>query len=130
MPSRKGALREAKRDADIPYNQEPLDIQYEPMRDRESAGGHVQKDGNGRVIQTREYYYENRKGDIIIIQDHSHEQGGQGAHFNVRPEGEKRNGHIGNTKDHYLIHELDEEKIRQGIMYLEMNISGWLTTIT
>ena len=73
-----------------------------------------------------------RKGDIIIIQDHSHghEQGGQGAHFNVRPEGEKRNGHIGNTKDHYLIHELDEEKIRQGIMYLEMNISGWITTIT
>ena len=54
LPSRKGALREAKRDADIPYNQEPLDIQYEPMRDRESAGGHVQKDGNGRVIQTRE----------------------------------------------------------------------------
>lgn len=53
-----------------------------------------------------------RKGDIIIIQDHSHghEQGGQGAHFNVRPEGEKRNGHIGNTKDHYLIHKLDEEK--------------------
>lgn len=63
-----------------------------------------------------------RKGDIIIIQDHSHghEQGGQGAHFNVRPEGEKKNGHIGNTKDHYLIHELDEEKIRQGIMYLAM----------
>ena len=103
LPSRKGALREAKRDADIPYNQEPLDIQYEPMRDRESAGGHVQKDGNGRVIQTREYYYENRKGDIIIIQDHSHghEQGGQGAHFNVRPVNKKRNGHVDGTKDHY-----------------------------
>ena len=44
-----------------------------------------------------------RKGDIIIIQDHSHghEQGGQGAHFNVRPEGKRRNAHIGNTKDHY-----------------------------
>ena len=103
LPSRKGALREAKRDADIPYNQEPLDIQYEPMRDRESAGGHVQKDGNRRVIQTREYYYENRKGDIIIIQDHSHghEQGGQGAHFNVRPVNKKRNGHVDGTKDHY-----------------------------
>ena len=103
MGNRKGALREAKRDADIPYNQEPLDIQYEPMRDRESAGGHVQKDGNGRVIQTREYYYENRKGDIIIIQDHSHghEQGGQGAHFNVRPVNKKRNGHVDGTKDHY-----------------------------
>lgn len=44
-----------------------------------------------------------RKGDIIIIQDHGHghEQGGQGAHFNLRPEGKRRNGHIGNTKDHY-----------------------------
>ena len=101
--SRKGALREAKRDADIPYSQEPFDIRYELMRDRESAGGHVQKDANNKIIQTREYYYKNRKGDIIIIQDHSHghEQGGQGAHFNVRPEGKRRNGHIGNTKDHY-----------------------------
>lgn len=26
LPGRKGALREAKRDADIPYNQEPFDI--------------------------------------------------------------------------------------------------------
>ena len=103
LPSRKGALREAKRDADIPYNQEPFDVQYEPMRDRESAGGHVQQDDNGRVIQTREYYYKNRKGDITIIQDHSHghEQGGQGAHFNVRPVDKKRNGHVDGTKDHY-----------------------------
>lgn len=103
MPSRRGALREAKRDADIPYSQEPFDIRMEDMTDPGYQGGHVVKDSNGKVVWTREYYYKNRKGETIIIQDHSagHDKGNQGSHFNVRPGNKTRNGKVSGTKKHY-----------------------------
>ena len=99
IPSRRGALREAKRDADIPYNQYPFDIVYTPMREAEHEGGHIIKNFNGKVIVTREYYYKNRSGQIIVIQDHGagHKKGNEGSHFNVRPADKIRTG----TKKHY-----------------------------
>lgn len=103
LPSRRGALREAKRDADIPYKQEPFEIRMEDMTEPEYLGGHVVTDSNGNVVRTREYHYKNRQGETIIIQDHSagHVKGGQGSHFNVRPENNTRTGKVPGTKEHY-----------------------------
>ena len=39
--SRKGALREAKRDARISYNEQPFYVKSTPMTTAESAGGHI-----------------------------------------------------------------------------------------
>ncbi len=38
-----------------------------------------------------------------MIQDHSvgHDKGGQGSHFNVRPENNTRTGPVPGTKAHY-----------------------------
>jgi RHS repeat-associated protein len=103
LPSRKGALNEAKRDAKIPKSQQPDYVDNVPMRQAEYEGGHVIKDVNGNVIMTREYHYTNMYGEKIVIQDHSagHAKGGQGAHFNVRPEDKIRTGSVDGTKDHY-----------------------------
>lgn len=100
---RKGALREAKRDAGIPMAEQPYDVRRNPMREAEFEGGHVVKDSNGHVIMTREYYYKNQDGNTIVIQDHSagHIKGEQGSHFNVRPDYNTRNGHVPGTQDHY-----------------------------
>ena len=102
LPSRKGALREAKRDADIPYNQEPFAIEKVPMSEPDYMGGHVDTSSK-KVIETREYYYKNRKGETVIIQDHSagHKKGNQGSHFNVRPVDDTRTGKFPGTKGHY-----------------------------
>lgn len=101
--ARRGAFKEAKRDAGIPVVQQPFDVKTEPMRTAAHEGGHVIKDKQGNVIYTREYYFKNNKGETIIIQDHSagHEKGGQGPHFNVRPSDNPRTGSIDGTKDHY-----------------------------
>ena len=103
IPSRNGALREAKRDAGIPRGQHPEAVNREPMRSAEHEGGHVIKDKNGKVIETREYYYTNKDGEKIIIQDHGagHAKGGQGPHFNVRPADKPRTGKVPGTKDQY-----------------------------
>jgi len=52
---------------------------------------------------TREYYLKNNKGETIVIQDHSagHDKGGQGSHFNVRPENNTRTGPVLGTKAHH-----------------------------
>ena len=78
------------------------------MSEPEYAGGHAIKDENGKIIETREYYfkrYDPNKDEyeIIIIQDHSagHTKGNQGPHFNVRPATKERNGDISGTKKHY-----------------------------
>jgi RHS repeat-associated protein len=101
--SRSGALNQAKRDARIHRSQEPFDIKYEYMRTAPSEGGHIIKDANGCPILTREYYYKNNAGEIIVIQEHSagHEKGNQGPHFNVRPADDTRNGSVSGTQDHY-----------------------------
>ena len=97
-------MRDAKRDAKIPYSQEPYDITYEPMTQAESFGGHVILDENThQPINTRLYWYKNIDGDVIVIQDHSagHKVNGQGAHFNVRPPEDLRNGVVNGCKTHY-----------------------------
>ena len=103
LPGRNGAFRAAKRDAKIPVNQQPYDIVKEPMRTAEYEGGHIIKDSNGNIIETKEYYFKNYDGDTIVIQDHSagHKKGGQGSHFNVRPGDNTRTGKVPWTKEHY-----------------------------
>lgn len=66
-------------------------------------GGHVIKDPNGKIINTREYNYTNSKGDKMVIQEHSagHAKGDQGAHFNVRSADNTRGGSVKGTQDHY-----------------------------
>ncbi|MFT4446365.1 T7SS effector LXG polymorphic toxin [Bacillus subtilis] len=101
--SRKGAFKEAKRDAGIPRAQQPESINRVEMRTAPHEGGRVIKDKNGKIIRTREYTFTNNKGEKIIIQDHSagHEKGGQGPHFNVRPIDNTRTGKVPGTKEHY-----------------------------
>jgi hypothetical protein len=40
------------------------------MTEAESRGGHVVKDANGNVIETREYHYTNRFGEEVVIKEH------------------------------------------------------------
>jgi RHS repeat-associated protein len=103
LPSRNVALNQAKRDAGIPSSQQPEKVESVPMRAAPHEGGHVLKDANGNVIYTREYHYTNSRGQKIIIQEHSagHMKGGQGPHFNVRPEENPRTGSVPGTQDHY-----------------------------
>lgn len=62
---------------------------------------------DGKPILTREYTYTTKNGEKVVIQDHSagHKysdgKGTQGAHFNVRPIGDTRNGKVDGTKEHY-----------------------------
>lgn len=65
---------------------------------------------DGKPIMTREYTFTKEDGSKIVIQDHSagHQfneggAGDQGPHFNVRPKGGERNGHVPGTKSHYPI---------------------------
>ena len=104
--SRKGALREAKRDARVPYNAHPVSVESVDMRTAAFEGSHVVKDSSGKVIKVREYHYENIDGREIVIQDHSagHVKGDQGSHFNVRPADNTRTGHVEGTQAHYPFH--------------------------
>ncbi len=102
LPGRNGALNEAKRDANILRNQKPDYIEKVKMTEAESRGGHVIKDANGKIIETREYHYTNRFGEEVVIQEHSAPHiGSEGPHFNVRPVTDTRNGVFPGTKDHY-----------------------------
>ena len=103
LPSKKAALRQAKRDADIPMTQQPERVENVPMREAEYAGGHVIKDESGHIIMTKEYHYRDIYNNEIVIQDHSagHIKGGQGPHYNVRPGNKTRTGTVPGTKDHY-----------------------------
>ncbi|RHH66521.1 MULTISPECIES: HNH/endonuclease VII fold putative polymorphic toxin [Vagococcus] len=103
LASRKGALNQAKRDANIPKGQHPDSVIKKPMTKPDFMGGGVLKDSSGKVIMTREYNYTNINGEKIIIQDHSagHALSGQGAHFIVRPIDKPRNGTVEGTLPHY-----------------------------
>ncbi|MCY1095241.1 MULTISPECIES: T7SS effector LXG polymorphic toxin [Bacillus] len=103
LPSRHGALNEAKKDAGILRSQHPESIRRVEMRTAPHEGGRVIKDDYGKIIWTKEYLYTNNKGQKIIIQDHSagHKKGGQGPHFNVRPFDNPRTGKVPGTKEHY-----------------------------
>ena len=100
---RKGAFRQAKRDAGIPVGQQPIKVRKVPMRSAAHEGGSVIKNSKGKIIQTREYIFINKNGKKIVIQDHSagHKKGNQGPHFNVRPYGNTRTGKVAGTKSHY-----------------------------
>jgi RHS repeat-associated protein len=103
LPGRNGALNQAKRDAGIPRSQHPELVDNVPMRSAPYEGGHILKDTNGNVINTREYHYTNNSGQKIIIQEHSagHAKGNQGSHFNVRPADNPRTGSVSGTEAHY-----------------------------
>jgi hypothetical protein len=81
--SRKGAFNAAKRDAGIARSQQPYKVGSEEMRTAAHEGSRVIKDKKGKIIKTKEYYYTNKDGEKITIQDHraGHKKGGQGPHF-------------------------------------------------
>ena len=109
---RKGAFNEAKRDANIPRSQQPdqnpsnrRSYERVAMTDR---SGRAVLGPNGQPIMTREYSYTRADGTKVVIQDHSaghkYREGGvgdQGAHVNVRPAENTRNGSVPGTKGHY-----------------------------
>ncbi|NMF39649.1 RHS repeat-associated core domain-containing protein, partial [Pseudomonas sp. SWRI 103] len=115
--SRKGAFREAKRDAGIPMAQSP-DMVVDPDTGKtkqyaiEKMTDKNEKrilDDNGMPIDTRVYQFTRSDGSKILIQDHSagHKFGrvdGIGdhpPHFNLRPIDKPRKGYIEGAKRHY-----------------------------
>ena len=108
--SRNGALKEAKKDAGVPRTQHPEKAadgkQYEKINMTDRNGNNI-LGKDGKPVTTREYTYTNKDGKKIIIQDHkaghqySGGTGNQGAHLNVRPQGETRTGKVPGTKEHY-----------------------------
>ncbi|WP_025856904.1 RHS repeat-associated core domain-containing protein, partial [Pseudomonas sp. CHM02] len=115
--SRKGAFREAKRDAKIPMTQHP-DVMTHPKSGRPTQSKKEKMtdlnddnvlDDNGRTINTRVYQFTRADGSRVLIQDHSAGHkfgradgvGDQTAHFNLRPINKPRNGHVSGTKEHY-----------------------------
>ncbi|WP_312491785.1 RHS repeat-associated core domain-containing protein [Pseudomonas cremoris] len=116
--SRKGAFREAKRDANIPMSQQPdaasesksgAKKQYSKVKMTDINGKAV-LDSSEKTVQTRVYQYTRADGSQVLIQDHSaghkfgaqNGVGDQGAHFNLRPIDTPRTGKVPGTKDHYL----------------------------
>ena len=115
-PGRRGAFRQAKKDAGIPQNAQPIpqnnklgkNKQFDLVKMTDSKGN-VIKDKNGKDLWTREYHYLREDGSEVIIQDHSYGHpnfGGKASqpHFNVRPVEKTRYGKVPGTKDHYPFH--------------------------
>ena len=109
VTSRRDAMRSAKRDLDIPNGQRPDSVRYVAMTDR---SGKPILGENHKPIMTREYTYSrqvNGKQEQGVIQDHSAGHtygplgtpGNQGAHVNVRPINDTRNGTVPGTYEHY-----------------------------
>ncbi|RAX09320.1 HNH/endonuclease VII fold putative polymorphic toxin [Photorhabdus bodei] len=97
--SRRDALRQAKRDAGIPNNQQPFEISRVDLGD--GYGGNI-RNAKGVPVQTRQYHYRDKQGSVVVIQEHSlgHSKAtplhGAEPHFNVRPV-DKVNGKILDT---------------------------------
>ncbi|WP_332405598.1 HNH/endonuclease VII fold putative polymorphic toxin, partial [Vibrio metschnikovii] len=114
--SRKGAFKQAKRDAGIPFSQNPDKVfnektgfmsQYNQVKMTDSSGSPILGE-NGKPIWTREYQFTRGDGSKVVIQDHSAGHyygengiGDQGAHFNVRPIENTRTGKVAGTLPHY-----------------------------
>ncbi|WP_157116467.1 putative T7SS-secreted protein [Nocardia vaccinii] len=105
VPSRNEAFRNAKRDLDIPMNQQPDAVTHEPFTDK---WGKRILDDNGMPIDVREYTFTRPDGSRVVIQDHGaghyygpSAAGNQGPHFNVRPDWDTRHGNVPGTQDHY-----------------------------
>ncbi|MBK3493252.1 RHS repeat-associated core domain-containing protein, partial [Pseudomonas sp. MF2857] len=115
--SRKGAFRQAKRDANVPMTQNP-DVMTHPNSGR-TTQYKIEKmtdlnddnilDESGRTINSRVYQFTRADGSKVLIQDHSAGHkfgrpdgiGDQKAHFNLRPIDKPRNGTVDGGKDHY-----------------------------
>ncbi|WPN99879.1 RHS repeat-associated core domain-containing protein [Pseudomonas sp. MUP55] len=115
--SRKGAFRQAKRDANIPITQNP-DLIKNPKSGR-TKQYKIEKmtdlndenilDEGGRPIYSRVYQFTRADGSKVLIQDHSAGHkfgradgiGDQKAHFNLRPIAKPRNGTVEGGRDHY-----------------------------
>ncbi|MBA1245047.1 RHS repeat-associated core domain-containing protein [Pseudomonas japonica] len=101
--SRRDAFRQAKRDAGIPNGQSPsISKPY-----LEDGYGKPILGKYGLPIETRQYHYVNRKGEKVIIQEHSlgHSKAtpshGAEPHFNVRPWNNTKTGDVSGTHGHY-----------------------------
>ncbi|WP_269801696.1 RHS repeat-associated core domain-containing protein, partial [Pseudomonas fluorescens] len=122
--SRRGAFREAKRDANIPMSQQPdkvadaksgLEKQYGTVKMSDINQRSI-LDSLGKPTNTRVYQYTRADGSIVLIQDHSaghvfgdtNKKGDQGAHFNLRPIATPRTGSVPGTKDHYPFRKKNE----------------------
>jgi RHS repeat-associated protein len=122
--SRKGAFRQAKRDAHIPMNQSP-DVMTHPKTGRttqykiENMTDLNDKkilDATGHPIKTRVYQFTRKDGSQVLIQDHSagHKYGradgigDQTTHFNLRPIEQPRNGKLIDAEAHYFFRKKNE----------------------
>jgi len=102
---RRGAFRQAKRDAGVSNSQQPTRVARVGLTER---NGRAVLDENGKPVMTREYTYTRSDGSEIVIREHSvghsFNEGGvgdQGPHFNVRPSDNTRTGHVPGTQEHY-----------------------------
>ncbi|PAU64643.1 hypothetical protein BZL41_09380, partial [Pseudomonas sp. PIC25] len=85
--SRSEAFREAKRDARVPVNAEPIKVGRVPLEEN----GRPVLDKSNNPIMTREYHYKNIDGERVVIQEHSYghsefpaDHSSSKPHFNVR----------------------------------------------
>ena len=91
--SRRDALRNLKRDAQIDLNAPLISVRRVNMMDINKKSI---LDEKGMPIQTREYEYYNRNGKKVLIQEHTAghkgtDDAGRSPHFNVRdPESPNR----------------------------------------
>ncbi|NWC26030.1 RHS domain-containing protein, partial [Pseudomonas tolaasii] len=116
--SRRGAFRQAKRDAHIPMNQSPDVIthpktgrtaQYKTENMTDLNDKNILDDA-GKPIDTRVYQFTRQDGSQVLIQDHSAGHkfgrkdgvGDQKTHFNLRPIEQPRNGKVLGAKAHYF----------------------------
>jgi len=66
--SRRDALRQAKRDAGIPKNQQPYEVSRTKLGD---GYGVYMRNKNGIPIETRQYHFKDGNGSTVVIQEHS-----------------------------------------------------------
>ncbi|MCH2110822.1 MAG: HNH/endonuclease VII fold putative polymorphic toxin, partial [Polyangiaceae bacterium] len=102
---KRAALRQAKRDANVPTSAQPDATARPFLRDsqtRKVIGP------DGQPVKTYQYEYTTKDGQKVLIQDysagHAHGEGGvgdQGPHFNVRPPENPNTGKVPGTKAHY-----------------------------
>ena len=115
--SRKGAFRQAKRDAKIPMAQHPdvfVDLetgrvkQYKIEKMTDLNEKNI-LDNTGLPIDTKVYQFTRSDDSKVLIQDHSagHKfgsadgAGDHSAHFNLRPIEKPRKGNLPGAKEHY-----------------------------
>ncbi|WP_443146814.1 HNH/endonuclease VII fold putative polymorphic toxin [Pantoea sp. A4] len=102
--SRRDALRQAKRDARIPNNQQPYEVSREKLGD---GYGDFVRDKNGVPVETRQYHFKDQNNSTVVIQEHSlgHVKAtplhSAEPHFNVRPIKNLNTGDVPGTHGHY-----------------------------